>query len=94
MPVYRVLMVVTNKEAARDPEGETLAHELRKQGYSYIVSLRAGKSYIVDIEAASAEKAILLVKELASRSRLYNPVVHDLRVLLLAENSRGKVSGD
>jgi len=92
MPVHSVLIVITNKETARDPEGETLAHELRKQGYSYIVSLRAGKSYIVNIDAASTEEAVLLAKELASRSRLYNPVVHDLRVLLLAENSCGKVS--
>ena len=94
MPSFQLLLVITNKEAARDPEGETLTHELKARGYRCLIGIRAGKSYVLDIDANNADEAIRLVKELASETRLYNPIVHDLRVLLLAENSGGKISRD
>ncbi|MET1102391.1 MAG: phosphoribosylformylglycinamidine synthase subunit PurS [Pyrodictiaceae archaeon] len=83
MPRHRVLLVVTNKASARDPEGETLAHELRLQGYRYVLGMRAGKAYIIDVDAASEDEAIKLVEDLARRARLYNPVVHSIQVLRL-----------
>jgi phosphoribosylformylglycinamidine (FGAM) synthase PurS component len=87
MPRHRILLVVTNKDTARDPEGETIAHELRAQGYRYVLGVRAGKAYIVDIEAPSENDAIKLAQKLARKTRLYNPVVHSLRVPRFAEDS-------
>jgi len=87
MPRHRVLLMVTNKDAARDPEGETIAHELQIQGYRYVLGVRVGKAYIIDVDALSEDDAVRLVQDLARRTRLYNPVVHSIRVLRLDEDS-------
>jgi len=81
---HRVLAVVAYKPSARDPEGETLADELRRLGYTWIQGIRAGKAFIVEVEAESREEAERLVEEMARETRLFNPAVHTLLVITLA----------
>ncbi|ALL01478.1 Phosphoribosylformylglycinamidine synthase, PurS subunit [Pyrodictium delaneyi] len=84
MPRHRVLVIVTYKPSARDPEGETLAAELRRLGYTWVQGIRAGKAFIVEVEAETREEAEKLVKEMAHETRLFNPAVHTLLVIPLA----------
>ncbi len=94
MPLYPVLLLVSNKEAARDPEGETLTRELRSRGFLSIARVRAGKFYVLYVEAEGPAGAVEEARRVASEARLYNPVVHEAKVMLLADGSGGEVSGD
>lgn len=83
MPRFRVLLLVEPKPSARDPEGETLARELRRRGYRFVEAVRAGKAFEVTVEAGDGDEAVRLVEEMAREARLYNPLVHTARVMLV-----------
>ncbi|GAB6147743.1 phosphoribosylformylglycinamidine synthase subunit PurS [Stetteria hydrogenophila] len=91
MPVYRVLLTVFYKKGARDPEGETLAHELRALGYRDVEDVRAGKAFAFTVEAGGREEASRRVLEIAGKTRLYNPVVHEVEVVVLGESGGAEV---
>ena len=84
MPTYRVLLVVSYKALARDPEGETIAHELRSLGYEDVIKVRAGKAFFFDINAENKDEALDKVKKIAFETKLYNPSVHEITVINLA----------
>lgn len=92
--LYRVAVLVLPRRGARDPEGETLARELRRLGYGFIEAVRAGKVFVLEVEADSAEEAHGLAVRAARETRLYNPVVSEAVVVALAEGGRGAVPGD
>ena len=49
-------MVISNKRAARDPEGETIQRDLvAKSGFDRIKSIRAAKLLRVSVEADDPE---------------------------------------
>ncbi len=84
MGLYRIGVVVTYKKELRDPEGETILRDLlQRANYSRVKEVRAGKYLNLVVEAESAEEAISYVKEMCSRLRIYNPVVHSLEVVTL-----------
>ena len=83
MPVYRVALMVLNREGARDPEGETLAYMLRKRGYEFVERVRAGKVFLVEVNAPDPLEAEEKARVMARESRLYNPSVHELLVVRL-----------
>ena len=90
---YCVLLIVAPKPSARDPEGETLTAALRERGYEFLAATRVGKAFLFTVEAGSLDEAVRLVGEMARSSRLYNPVVHEARLLGLGEGGCGKVPG-
>ena len=73
-----VELLVFLKPLARDPEGETIAAELRRRGYNWVAGVRVGKVYRFTVEAPGCEEAKRLVLDVASRLRFYNPVVHSV----------------
>jgi len=81
---HRVLLLVMYKPTARDPEGETLTRELQRRGFSEIIEVRAGKGYVIDVEAEDRNTAMRIVEEIAERMRLFNPAVHSTLVIPLA----------
>ena len=85
MPRFCVLLAVVPRRAARDPEGETLASALRRRGYGFVESVRAGKVFLLEVEAGGVGEARELVERLAREARLYNPVVHEAVVVPLGE---------
>ena len=84
MPLYHVALMVVNKRSARDPEGETLGYMLRRRGYDFVEGVRAGRVFIVSVNAPSAEDAVEKARRMARETRLYNPSVHELLVVRLA----------
>lgn len=81
--MYVVEVIVTNKKAVRDPEGETIHRQLiLRKGFDSVKSVRAGKYFLFTVESEGPEKAVELVKEICSKLRIYNPVVHDIEVRL------------
>ena len=70
---------VTLKPSILDPQGKTIAEALRTMGYATVRSVRQGKYFELDIDAASADDAAKLVGEVADRV-LANPVIESYRV--------------
>ncbi len=74
---YRVEVIVENKPLARDPEGETIHHNLiLKGGYSQVTNVRAGKLLRMNVQAGTGEEAQKLVRKLCDDLRIYNPAAH------------------
>lgn len=77
MPSFTVEVVVENKPLARDPEGETIHHNLiLKGGFSQVTNVRAGKFLRLIVEATSSSEAERIVKKLCDDLRIYNPAAH------------------
>src|SRR5439155_18171271 len=74
-------VIVENKPLARDPEGETIHHNLiMKGGYNQVTDVRAGKLLRMTVEASSPDQARDLVKRLCNDLRIYNPAAHTCQV--------------
>ncbi len=85
---YTIEVIVENKPLARDPEGETIHHNLiLKGGYSQVTQVRAGKLLRMTVKASSPENARDLVKKLCDDLRIYNPAAHSCRVRIAEPNS-------
>ncbi|MFB0544818.1 MAG: phosphoribosylformylglycinamidine synthase subunit PurS [Asgard group archaeon] len=78
---YTVEIVIENKPAARDPEGETVMRDLvHKSGYTNVKSIRTGKLLRLNLEASSEAEAKDTVIRMVNELRIYNPVAHVYRV--------------
>jgi phosphoribosylformylglycinamidine synthase len=81
---YTVEVVVENKPLARDPEGETIHHNLiLKGGYNQVTSVRAGKLLRMSVDADTPDHARGLVKRLCDDLRIYNPAAHICQVRIV-----------
>ncbi len=80
--MYKVELMILNKEGIRDPEGETILRYMTGKTDYKIKSIRVGKYLLFDINADNEEEAKDIVYKLANENRLYNPIVHkiDIRV--------------
>ncbi|MEM1682776.1 MAG: phosphoribosylformylglycinamidine synthase subunit PurS [Ignisphaera sp.] len=78
-----VEVIITNKKAVRDPEGETIhKHLILRKGFNSVKNVRAGKYLLLTVESETPEKALEIAKEICEKLRIYNPVVHDIEVRL------------
>lgn len=74
-------VIITNKKAVRDPEGETIHKQLiLRKGFNSIKNVRTGKYLLLHVESDNIDKAIEIVKDMCEKLRIYNPVVHDIEV--------------
>jgi phosphoribosylformylglycinamidine synthase PurS subunit len=79
--VFQVNVVISNKDGARDPEGETILSDLvHKSGFAAVKAIRAGKSLRVEVEASDGESARALVKKMCDDLRIYNPAAHSILI--------------
>ena len=74
-------VVISNKPGAREPEGETILHDLvHKSGFGQVQSIRAGKYLLVRVAAADPESAKRLVEKMCNDLRIFNPAAHSCEV--------------
>ncbi|WXG40167.1 MAG: phosphoribosylformylglycinamidine synthase subunit PurS [Candidatus Freyarchaeum deiterrae] len=77
MDNYVLEIVIENKPAARDPEGETILKDLMNQnGFEMVKNVRSGKFLRVNLEAESREEAKNIVYRMCNDLRIFNPVIH------------------
>jgi phosphoribosylformylglycinamidine synthase len=77
MVEYTVEVVIENKPAARDPEGETIWRDLvTKGGYGSVKSIRVAKLLRIKVNAPSEEDAKNTVFKMCNELRIFNPVAH------------------
>ncbi|MFX1452501.1 MAG: phosphoribosylformylglycinamidine synthase subunit PurS [Promethearchaeota archaeon] len=81
METYIIEIVIENKPAAKDPEGATIQRDLiNRGGYTQVTSVRTGKFIRVKIEAKNEKAAEELTLNFCNDLRIYNPVVHTIRI--------------
>ena len=83
---YSVIVDVTLRAGIADPEGATIERALPALGFTGISNVRAGKSFRLNVEAASAEEALSQATAIAQRL-LSNPVMEDSVCLLYTSPS-------
>lgn len=83
MALHKVQVVVLPRAVLLDPEGETIGQAAHRIGFTAIKGVRAGRAFILEIEAERSEEALSYAGELAQRL-LHNPVVETYEVSLLS----------
>ena len=75
-----VEVVISNKSAAKDPEGEVILRDLVKSSFPQAKSIRVGKLLRFRVEAADSLEARRLVKRMCDELRIYNPAAHECQI--------------
>lgn len=79
--VFTVKVVVSNKEGASDPEGDTIYRDLvSKSGFKQVKAIRSGKFLRVSVEAPDVASAKQLVGRMCDELRIYNPAAHSVTI--------------
>jgi phosphoribosylformylglycinamidine synthase subunit PurS len=79
--LFTVKVVISNKEGASDPEGETIYRDLvSKSGFGGVKSIRTGKFLKISVQAKDAKSAKETIIKMCDELRIYNPAAHSLTV--------------
>jgi len=78
--IFVVEVVISNKAAAKDPEGDVIHRDLVKSHFPQTKSIRVGKFLRFRVEAADSLEAQKLVRRMCDELRIYNPAAHDCQV--------------
>lgn len=74
-------VVVSNREGASDPEGETIYRDLvSKSSFTGVKSIRSGKFLRFEVMAHDAVSAKEVVRRMCDELRIYNPAAHSITV--------------
>ena len=85
---FIIEVIITNKEKARDPVGETIKRDLlAKKGYDMVSNVRSGQYLRFNLDTESEERAKNIVEDLLNKLRIYNPVTQNFRILKLKKES-------
>lgn len=85
---FIVEVIITNKEKARDPVGETIKRDLlAKKGYDMVTNVRSGQYLRFNLKCESEERAKDIIEDLLNKLRIYNPVTQNFRILKLKKES-------
>lgn len=77
-------VIITNKEKARDPVGETIKRDLlAKKGYEMVSNVRSGQYLRFYLNAENETRAKDIVEDLLNKLRIYNPVTQNFKILKL-----------
>jgi len=88
MSIYTIEVVVLPLPALLDPQGEAIQQALHRLGETAIRNVRAGRAFILTIEASSSEAALSLAQT-AAQKLLYNPIVETYHIRLLSPSPTG-----
>ncbi len=72
--------MISNKKAARDPEGDVIHRDLVKSHFPQAKSVRVGKLLRFNVEASDSLEARDLVRRMCDELRIYNPAAHDCQI--------------
>ena len=85
---FIVEVIITNKEKARDPVGETIRRDLlAKKGYNMVSNVRSGQYLRFNLDTENEERAKNIIEDLLNKLRIYNPVTQNFRILKLKKES-------
>jgi len=84
---WAVMVAVLPREGISDPEGKAVAEAASQLGFGQVARVRAGKTFVVELDAPDVPAARQLASELASRL-LANPVIQRFEIVSVAELDR------
>jgi phosphoribosylformylglycinamidine synthase subunit PurS len=67
------------KPEIHDPQGEAIARACRRLGFGYVLGVRQGKRFEVEISGSADEAAMARMAELAAEL-LANPVIEEFEI--------------
>ena len=76
----KALVHVTLKPDVLDPQGKAIANACGSLGYDGVKSVRQGKLFEIELDAASEDAARALLVELSDKL-LANPVIEDAEIV-------------
>ena len=76
---YRVPVQIVPRPGILDPQGAAVAGALRTLGFDSVADVRVGRFVTVDLNADSADSALLAVADMC-RKLLANPVIEDFLI--------------
>ena len=84
---FIVEIIMTNKDMARDPVGETIKRDLlAKKGYDMISNVRSGQYLRINISADNEENAKEIIEDMCNKLRIFNPVTQNLTILRVSKS--------
>ncbi len=84
---YIVNVIIENKPSIRDPEGETILHDLIiKNGITEIKEVRTGKLLRLKVEGKNEVEVQQITEKMCNDLRIFNPVVSMCKIKVLSDN--------
>lgn len=84
---YIVNVIIENKPSIRDPEGETILHDLIiKNGVTEIKEVRTGKLLRLKVEGKNEVEVQQITEKMCNDLRIFNPVVSMCKIKVLSDN--------
>lgn len=83
----RARVTVYPRPEILDPQGKQIREALGRIGYRQVSDVRAGKSFELEIEAASAKEAKEPLQEMC-RELLANPLIEDYQIEMLGKGGK------
>lgn len=84
---WAVMVAVLPREGISDPEGKAITEAAGQLGFGQVERVRAGKTFVVELDASDADAARRSASDLASRL-LANPVIQDFAIVSVTELER------
>jgi len=70
----KIRILVSLKDSVLDPQGQTVKNALHTLGYPFVMDVRQGKVFELELEDISREKAEKVIPEISDKV-LANPII-------------------
>jgi len=74
-------IIITLKEAVRDPQGQAIAKALDRMGFAAISKVRQGKHIEIELNHQDKEQAHHQIQSMCEKF-LVNPVIEDYQIVI------------
>ena len=86
LKIFKLEIIIENKASIRDPEGETILHDLLvKNGFTQIKDVRTAKMLLLEVQAEDENQAKDIVVRMCNELRIFNPIVSICKINVVSD---------
>ena len=86
LKIFKVEIIIENKASIRDPEGETILHDLLvKNGFTQIKDVRTARMLLLEVQAENKNQAKDIVVRMCNELRIFNPIVSICKINVVSD---------
>jgi len=86
LKIFKVEVIIENKTSIRDPEGETILHDLLvKNGFTQIKDVRTARMLLLEVQAENKNQAKDIVVRMCNELRIFNPIVSICKINVVSD---------
>ena len=86
LKIFKVEVIIENKTSIRDPEGETILHDLLvKNGFTQIKDVRTARMLLLEVQAENENHAKDIVGRMCNELRIFNPIVSICKINVVSD---------